>query len=90
MKDIVDKLQDSLEYEFNLSFSERKQLLERVKEDEKVKETLDNMVRERQIRINKAIEYLKENACYEKDTKLFCRDLDYSECLKLLNILEGE
>lgn len=37
-----------------------------------------------------AIEYLKKHACYEEDTKKFCRDLDYGECLGLLNILRGE
>ena len=41
-------------------------------------------------RIDKAIEYLKYNACYEEDTKIFCDDLNYDLCSELLNILEGE
>ena len=40
-----------------------------------------------QQRIDKAIEYLKENACY--DDGEFCRDLIYYECKELLDILKG-
>ena len=43
-----------------------------------------------QQRINKAIEYIKENACYDKDIKKCCDDLNYNECDELLEILEGK
>ena len=39
--------------------------------------------------INKAIEYLKENACIDEDVEYFCDDLRYDECKKLLDILKG-
>ena len=37
--------------------------------------------------IDKAIKFVKENACYDKDTKKCCDDLNYNECDKLLEIL---
>ena len=37
--------------------------------------------------INKAKQFIKENACYDKDTKKCCDDLNYDECEKLLEIL---
>ena len=37
--------------------------------------------------INKAKQFIKENACYDKDTKKCCDDLNYNECDKLLEIL---
>ncbi len=42
-------------------------------------------------RIDKAIEYLKDNACYENTiSELFCDDLDTDSCMELLNILRGK
>lgn len=40
--------------------------------------------------INKAINFLKENACIDEDVEYFCDDLRYDDCKKLLNILKGE
>lgn len=40
-------------------------------------------------RIDKAIEYLKENACIDEDVEYFCDDLRYDECKMLLDILKG-
>lgn len=40
--------------------------------------------------INKAIDFLKENACIDEDVEYFCDDLRYDDCKKLLNILKGE
>lgn len=44
---------------------------------------------ELQDRIDKAIEYLKDNACYN-DMGNFNDDLDYDKCGDLLEILKGE
>lgn len=42
-------------------------------------------------RIDKAIEYLKDNACYENTiSELFCDDLDTDSCMELLDILRGK
>lgn len=40
-------------------------------------------------RNDKAIEYIKEQGCYEEDTKVFCDDLNYYAIPKLLEILKG-
>lgn len=40
-------------------------------------------------KINKANNFIKENACYDKDTKKCCDDLNYNDCDKLLEILGG-
>ena len=43
-----------------------------------------------QQKIDKAIEYLKDNACYENTiSELFCDDLDTDSCMELLDILRG-
>ena len=39
--------------------------------------------------INKAIDFLKENACIDEDVEYFCDDLRYDDCKKLLDILKG-
>lgn len=36
---------------------------------------------------NKAIKFVKENACYDKETKKCNDDLNYNECDELLEIL---
>ena len=51
---IVERLKDSLEYEYNLSFSERKKLLEEI-------DRLNNIIKE-------AINYIDDNTYY-KDHK---------------------
>ena len=40
-------------------------------------------------RIDKAIDFLKENACIDEDVEYFCDDLRYDDCKKLLEILKG-
>ena len=40
-------------------------------------------------RIEKAIDFLKENACIDEDVEYFCDDLRYDDCKKLLDILKG-
>lgn len=44
---------------------------------------------ELQERINKAIEYLKLNACIDEEVEYFNDDLRYDECKVLLDILQG-
>lgn len=39
--------------------------------------------------IYKAVKFLRENACIDKDVEYFCSDLRYDDCKKLLNILKG-
>ena len=43
-----------------------------------------------QERNEKAIEFIKENACYGIKEKCCLDDLNYDDCDKLLNILQGE
>lgn len=50
---------------------------------------LEFEVEKQEQRIDKAIEYLKENACIDEDVEYFCDDLRYDECKELLNILKG-
>lgn len=55
----------------------------------------NNFVKDKEIErlnniINKAIDFLKENACIDEDVEYFCDDLRYDDCKKLLNILKGE
>ena len=38
--------------------------------------------------INKVEEFIKEEGCYEEDTKIFCDDINCSELPKLLEILD--
>lgn len=40
-------------------------------------------------RIEKAIDFLKENACIDEDVEYFCDDLRYDDCKTLLEILRG-
>lgn len=54
----------------------------------------NNFVKDKEIErlnniINKAIDFLKENACIDEDVEYFCDDLRYDDCKKLLNILKG-
>lgn len=41
-------------------------------------------------RINKAIEFIKDNASYDEDINRCVDDLIYNECDELLKILKGE
>ena len=54
---IVERLKDSLEYEYNLSFSERKQLLEEI-------DRLNNIILNQQKRIDKTIQAIDEILIY--------------------------
>lgn len=54
---IVERLKDSLEYEYNLNFSERKQLLEEI-------DRLNNIINE----LDEDIYSLYENICNSDDT----------------------
>lgn len=40
--------------------------------------------------ILKSKNYLKDTACYEEDTKVFCDDLCYYECSNMLDILNDK
>ena len=85
IKNILDKA--------NISVIDEINILEYIDELEKVKEDYIKSLDKLDVledRIDKAIEYIEENACYEEDTKIFCDDLRYDECLKLLDILRGE
>lgn len=42
-----------------------------------------------QQRVDKGIEFLKQNAIIDEDVNQFCDDLRYDDCKKLLNILKG-
>ena len=68
-------------YEKNKEYYRKQSLNEakRVRQERKIyKETID-----------KAIKYIKENACYGIQEKCCVDDLNYDECDKLLKILEG-
>lgn len=59
------------------------------KDNEQLIETqLRGLEKQKQI-IDKAIEYLKGNACYI-ESNIFVDDLCCDECMELLNILKGE
>lgn len=42
-----------------------------------------------QQRVDKGIEFLKQNAIIDEDIEQFCDDLRYDDCKKLLDILKG-
>ena len=42
-----------------------------------------------QQRVDKGIEFLKQNAIIDEDVEQFCDDLRYDDCKKLLDILKG-
>lgn len=41
-------------------------------------------------RINKVIKYIKEQGCYEEDTKAYCDDINYYAIPRLMEILKGD
>jgi len=57
-------------------------VVEIIKEKDKEIEILNNI-------IDKAIDFLKVNACIDEDVEYFCDDLRYDDCKKLLDILKG-
>lgn len=65
--------------------------------EHKIKEEVDKKGQEKDKeikklnnRIEKAIDFLKENACIDEDVEYFCDDLRYDDCKKLLEILKGD
>ena len=68
-KEIVKKLKDSLDYEFDLSFNERKELLSYIEQLEKIP--------------NKALNFIKENS-YKKGDGTIMYDVDIQELEDIL------
>jgi hypothetical protein len=62
---------------------------EDILEDEIKVETQEEEIERLNNRIEKAIDFLKENACIDEDVGYFCDDLRYDDCKKLLDILKG-
>ena len=61
-------------------------------ENKALKKKIDNLefdVERLESIIYKAVKFLRENACIDKDVEYFCSDLRYDDCKKLLNILKG-
>lgn len=72
-------------------YEENKILKENAIHNDKVVDKVNWENRLLKDRIDKAIEYLKDNACYENTiSELFCDDLNYDNCMELLKILRGE
>ena len=86
--------------EFYRYFQEKTTLIEQQrKEIERLNKELENLeklnnanyqsfIEVNNIR-NKAIDFLKKNACIDEDVEYFCDDLRYDDCKKLLDILQG-
>lgn len=53
------------------------------------KETMSDMIDDYKSRIDKAIEFIKENADYDEDINRCCDDLRDDDCDELLEILKG-
>ena len=69
---------------------EEKSLLQwTIEEDGKYQNQLIDVIAERNNRINKAIEFLNEECCYDKDLG-YCDDLWCGDIPKLIKILKGE
>ena len=71
---------------------DEKQKLEKIiiEQDEEQRKLFNHIAKDDyKSRIDKAIEFIKENADY-CDSGTFCSDLRYDECLELLSILRGE
>ncbi len=61
-----------------------------VREDDKpTYEKLEYKYNKQKEVLDKIKEYIKENACYDKDIKQCCRDLLTDECDYVLELLEG-
>ena len=65
------------------------ELERKIEQLEKYIEVKEQECNELQDKIDRAIEYLKDNACYT-DNNDFVDDLRYDCCKDLLNILKGE
>ena len=76
MKDIVKRLEESLDYEFDLSYKDRKEVLEYIKKI--------------QDRIDKAIEYITSEESINMFTSIDAREEWLKINYKLLNILKGD
>lgn len=85
----IGKLQEeNKQLKEQLKYLRKNQYLNQVKWERDFNEYL---VKELKTKLDKAIEYLKDNACYENTiSELFCDDLNYDNCMELLNILRGE
>ena len=79
ISDILNNLQE-----------ENENLKDYLKIMEKGKDNNLNRFLDYKQRNEKAIEYIKENATYDEEYKVFCDDLRYDDCLDLLNILKGD
>ena len=89
MAEQINKINESL-YQANIDLVDKNKKLEN--EIEKLKQRLeieidisDGMLKT----IDRAIDFLKKNACIDEDVEYFCDDLRYDECKKLLDILKG-
>lgn len=89
-KDLLDYItnlqQENERLEKQLEYLRTDEYLNQVKWERNFNETMN---KELKSRIEKAVEYLKGNACYT-ESNIFVDDLCCDECMELLNILNGE
>ena len=69
---------------------EQQETIKAMQENEDSAIKIMEMYKECKKRIDKAIDFLKKNACIDEDVEYFCDDLRYDDCKKLLEILKGE
>ena len=75
----------SLKYEDRKSI---KRLLDEMdRADEIIKKQFFELNKQKEV-LDKIKEYIKDNACYDKDIKQCCRDLLTNECDYILELLE--
>ena len=101
----IEEIDKCLDNEYGVSYTELEKLhdfvVDRDREHQEQKDKVVNVllkrisnlefeVEEKDRRIDKAIDFLKENACIDEDVEYFCDDLRYDDCKKLLEILKGE
>ncbi len=87
-KDVEQHLQELIEFYFNTDINDiayLKKLFVRNLKD--VQRRYVKYDKSRKEQLNKAKQFIKENACYDKDVKKCCDDLNYYECDELLAIL---
>lgn len=75
---IVERLKDSLEYEYNLSFSERKKLLDEIEDLQQKVEQLENIRKE----AIEELSYMSTDA-YVEDYNI--REKQYNLLMNILN-----
>ena len=97
MKDeIKEILEQSLDYEFDLTFNQRKQILDYITNLQEKTNRLEDRLINRRMRIDKAIEYINEHIKYECDgtysgMSFYSHHLyDNFKKQDLLNILQGD